>query len=80
MILNLSFLTSQISQSSATKKSDFANYKIGDTIYNLVDTPGIFDTDVLVEDTLEEIARTIQKCAYGIKAIIFVFGELEYWS
>ncbi|PKB93328.1 hypothetical protein RhiirA5_441629 [Rhizophagus irregularis] len=55
--------------------SGFASYEIGDEIYNIIDTPGIFDTDVLVEDTLEEIARTIQKCTHGIKAILFVVGE-----
>ncbi|CAB4441287.1 unnamed protein product [Rhizophagus irregularis] len=61
--------------SSVTKKSGSAIYKIGDKDYNIVDTPGIFDTDDLTEEILEEIARTIQECAYGIKAILFVFGE-----
>jgi hypothetical protein len=35
----------------------------------------MFDTDELTEETLEEIARTIQKCIHGIKAILFVFGK-----
>ncbi|CAB5393775.1 unnamed protein product [Rhizophagus irregularis] len=59
--------------SSVTKKSGSANIKIGDITYNIVDTPGIFDTDDLNADILDEIARTIQKCAHGIKAILFVF-------
>ncbi|RGB34004.1 hypothetical protein C1646_668865 [Rhizophagus diaphanus] len=33
---------------------------------------GIFDTDDLNKDILQEIAHTIRKCAYGIKAILFV--------
>ncbi|CAB5313078.1 unnamed protein product [Rhizophagus irregularis] len=61
--------------SSVTKKSGSANIKIGDITYNIVDTPGIFDTDDLNADILDEIARTIQKCAHGIKAILFVFGK-----
>ncbi|CAG8748793.1 10389_t:CDS:1, partial [Funneliformis mosseae] len=39
---------------------------------NIVDTSGIFDTDKPNEEILEEIAHTVQKCAYGIKAILFV--------
>ena len=70
----ISFLTLE------DEKSGYAGYKIGDKIYyNIVDTPGVFDTDDLEKDTLDEIARTIQKCAHGIKAILFVFGEWEYW-
>ncbi|PKY52772.1 hypothetical protein RhiirA4_476553 [Rhizophagus irregularis] len=38
----------------------------------------IFDTDGLAEDTLEEIARTIQKCTHGIKAILFVFEAKRF--
>ncbi|GBB84103.1 hypothetical protein RclHR1_10740002 [Rhizophagus clarus] len=63
---------------SETKKSGYANIKIGDKIYNIVDTPGIFDTDDLNEDILKEIARTIQKCAHGIKAILFVLEAKRY--
>ncbi|CAB4444407.1 unnamed protein product [Rhizophagus irregularis] len=59
--------------SSVTKKADFAFFQIENEIYNIVDTPGIFDTDDLNEVVLVEIARTIQKCIYGIKAILFVF-------
>jgi len=42
--------------------------------YNIVDTPGIFDTQQLTDDVLQEIANAIKKCAYGVKAILFVFG------
>ncbi|GBB83523.1 hypothetical protein RclHR1_10220007 [Rhizophagus clarus] len=58
--------------SSATEQSCSANYKINNEVFNIVDTPGVFDTEDLNKDTLEEIARTIQKCAYGVKAILFV--------
>ncbi|PKK60897.1 hypothetical protein RhiirC2_870776 [Rhizophagus irregularis] len=57
---------------SATKNSCSANYKINEETYNIVDTPGVFDTEDLDTVILEEIARTIQKCAYGVKAILFV--------
>ncbi|GBB90391.1 hypothetical protein RclHR1_17320004, partial [Rhizophagus clarus] len=59
---------------TVTKKSCSAIYKIGDEIYNIIDTPGIYATDVPNEEILKEIALTIQKCAYGIKAILFVLG------
>ena len=49
--------------------------EIGGKRYSLIDTPGIFDTNRLNKDILEEITRTIEKCAYGIKAILFVLGE-----
>ncbi|RGB42335.1 AIG1 family-domain-containing protein [Rhizophagus diaphanus] len=64
--------------SSVTKKSGFAKIQIDNKTYNLVDTPGIFDTDDPNEVVLEEIARTIQKCAYGIKAILFVIEAKRF--
>ncbi|GBB83524.1 hypothetical protein RclHR1_10220008 [Rhizophagus clarus] len=76
---NPTFLVSD-SFSSVTKKSGSAAYKIGDNIYNIIDTPGIFDTDDLDADILDEIARTIQKCTYGIKAILFVFEAKRFTS
>ncbi|CAG8748677.1 10296_t:CDS:2, partial [Funneliformis mosseae] len=45
---------------------------------NIVYTSGIFDTDKPNEKILEEIAHTVQKCAYGIKAILFVMN-LSTW-
>jgi hypothetical protein len=42
--------------------------------YNIVDTPGIFDTQ---QGT--EIAKTINKCAYGVKAILIVFDMQSLW-
>ncbi|EXX54901.1 hypothetical protein RirG_230260 [Rhizophagus irregularis DAOM 197198w] len=61
--------------SAVTQNSSIARIQIGNEIYNIIDTPGIFDTDNPNEVVLEKIARTIQKCAYGIKAILFVIGE-----
>ncbi|CAG8451469.1 14768_t:CDS:10, partial [Funneliformis caledonium] len=57
---------------SITNESSSAIYKIGDETYNIIDTPGIFDTDKPNKEIMEEIARTVQRCAYGIKAILFV--------
>ncbi|GET02607.1 hypothetical protein GLOIN_2v1701793 [Rhizophagus clarus] len=48
------------------------SYVSMDEIYNIIDTPGIYATDVPNEEILKEIALTIQKFAYGIKAILFV--------
>jgi predicted GTPase len=47
---------------------------IDGVMYNIVDTPGIFDTQQVTDDILKEIAETIKKCTNGIKAILFVFG------
>ena len=47
---------------------------INDVKYDIVDTPRIFDIQEGTEVILEEIFKTIHRCAYGIKAIIFVFG------
>ncbi|CAG8724464.1 1368_t:CDS:2, partial [Funneliformis mosseae] len=57
---------------SITNKSSSAIYKIGDETYNIIDTPGIFHTEKPNKEIMEEIARTVLKCAYGIKAILFV--------
>ncbi|PKY29395.1 hypothetical protein RhiirB3_417966 [Rhizophagus irregularis] len=64
--------------SSVTKQSGFATIQIDNKTYNVIDTPGIFDTDNPNEVTLEEIARTIRKCSYGIKAILFVIEAKRF--
>lgn len=46
--------------------------------FNLVDTPGIFDTSKPNEEVYKEIAKIVQKCAYGIKAILFVFEAKRF--
>ncbi|CAG8524284.1 9188_t:CDS:2 [Funneliformis mosseae] len=51
---------------------------INDKTYNIIDTPGIFDTKKPNEEIMEEIARTVQRCAYGIKAILFVFEAKRF--
>nr|CAG8575778.1 4024_t:CDS:2 [Entrophospora candida] len=52
--------------------------EIDGVAYKLVDTPGIFDTQRLTDEILMEIARTIHKCAYGVKAILFVFEARRF--
>ena len=47
---------------------------IGGVMYNIVDTPGIFDTQKATDAILKEIAKFVHKCAYGLKAILVVFG------
>ncbi|KAF0524707.1 P-loop containing nucleoside triphosphate hydrolase protein [Gigaspora margarita] len=46
--------------------------------FNLVDTPGIFDTKKPDKEVYKEIAKTVQKCAYGVKAILFVFEAKRF--
>ncbi|CAG8557246.1 5090_t:CDS:2 [Ambispora leptoticha] len=46
--------------------------------YKLVDTPGIFDTQKPNEEVFNEIARTVHICAYGVKAILFVFEAKRF--
>ncbi|RIA83024.1 AIG1-type guanine nucleotide-binding (G) domain-containing protein [Glomus cerebriforme] len=59
---------------SVTKECGTATMSIDGVTYNIVDTPGIFDTQQVTEEILKEIAETVDKCSYGIKAILFVFG------
>ncbi|KAF0524721.1 GTPase imap family member 7-like [Gigaspora margarita] len=46
--------------------------------FNIVDTPGIFDTSKPDEEVFKEIAKTVQKSAHGIKAILFVFEAKRF--
>jgi predicted GTPase len=48
--------------------------KINNKTFNIVDTPGIFDTGKTNQEILKETAQAILQCAYGIQAIIFVMG------
>ncbi|RGB33871.1 AIG1 family-domain-containing protein [Rhizophagus diaphanus] len=46
--------------------------------YNLVDTPGIFDTKRPNDQILNEIARSIVQCSHGLMAILFVMAAGRY--
>ncbi|RIB14727.1 AIG1 family-domain-containing protein [Gigaspora rosea] len=46
--------------------------------FNIVDKPGIFDTSKPNEEVFKEIAKTVQKSAHGIKAILFVFEAKRF--
>ncbi|RUP42954.1 hypothetical protein BC936DRAFT_137845 [Jimgerdemannia flammicorona] len=59
---------------SVTKFARAEKLTIDGRPYNLVDTPGVFDTVTPGPQTLAEIARVIGECSYGIQAIIFVLG------
>ncbi|CAJ0843019.1 1762_t:CDS:2, partial [Entrophospora sp. SA101] len=58
---------------SCMQKCGTSTLKIDGVAYKLVDTPGIFDTQRVTDEILTEIAKTIHKCAYSVKAILFVF-------
>jgi predicted GTPase len=47
---------------------------IDDVQYNIVDTPGLFDTEQGSNPILEKISEVVNKCAHGVKAILIVFG------
>ncbi|CAJ0748077.1 16428_t:CDS:2, partial [Entrophospora sp. SA101] len=60
-------------EESCMQKCGTSTLKIDGVAYKLVDTPGIFDTQRVTDEILTEIAKTIHKCAYSVKAILFVF-------
>ncbi|GBC24716.1 uncharacterized protein OCT59_009312 [Rhizophagus irregularis] len=63
---------------SVTQECSTAIISIDGITYNIIDTPGIFDTQLVTDKILEEIAKTIKKCKYGIKAILFVFEAKRF--
>ncbi|EXX69725.1 uncharacterized protein OCT59_009306 [Rhizophagus irregularis] len=63
---------------SVTQECGTAKISIDGVIYNIIDTPGIFDTQLVTDKILEEIAKTIKKCKYGIKAILFVLEAKRF--
>jgi len=58
----------QICQSDLLKLHD-------DKEYNIVDTPGLFDTKRPDDEVLDEIAQSIVQCSHGVAAILFVIGK-----
>ncbi|CAG8526089.1 9293_t:CDS:2 [Rhizophagus irregularis] len=63
---------------SVTQVCGTAAMSIDGVKYNIVDTPGIFDTQKVTDDVLKEIANAVKKCAYGVKAILFVFEARRF--
>ncbi|POG66825.1 hypothetical protein GLOIN_2v1653968 [Rhizophagus irregularis DAOM 181602=DAOM 197198] len=63
---------------SVTQVCGTAAMSIDGIKYNIVDTPGIFDTQKVTDDVLKEIANAVKKCAYGVKAILFVFEARRF--
>ncbi|GBB89672.1 hypothetical protein RclHR1_16450002 [Rhizophagus clarus] len=60
--------------SSSTQICQSTLINLNDNEYNLVDTPGIFDTSRPDDEVLDEIAKSIIQCSHGIKAILFVMA------
>ncbi|CAG8566532.1 uncharacterized protein OCT59_025889 [Rhizophagus irregularis] len=71
------FKTSDNSDSS-TQICQSALVRLNGKEYNLVDTPGIFDTRKPDDEVLNEIARSIVQCSHGITAILFVMAGGRY--
>ncbi|CAG8649196.1 14195_t:CDS:2, partial [Acaulospora morrowiae] len=63
---------------SCTQECFTSMVNIDGVNYNLVDTPGILDTQKPTSEIFEKIAKTVQQCAYGIKAILFVFEARRF--
>ncbi|CAG8728855.1 19407_t:CDS:2, partial [Dentiscutata erythropus] len=66
------------SMDSCTQECGESEVTINGQKFNIVDTPGIFDTNKPDEEVFKEIAKTVQKCAYGVKAILFVFEAKRF--
>ncbi|PKY56173.1 hypothetical protein RhiirA4_549112 [Rhizophagus irregularis] len=60
------------STSSSTQICQSASICLDGKEYNLVDTPGIFDTKRPNDKMQNEIARSIVQCSHGLMAILFV--------
>ncbi|RIA86500.1 AIG1 family-domain-containing protein [Glomus cerebriforme] len=56
---------------SKTKNCEVATFTFENKTYDLVDTPGIFDTREGV-NPLEKISEFVHKCAHGVRAILLV--------
>ncbi|CAB4475319.1 unnamed protein product [Rhizophagus irregularis] len=63
---------------SVTQECSTAIISIDGITYNIIDTPGIFDTQLVTDKIFEEIAKTVKKCNYGIKAILFVLEAKRF--
>jgi len=73
------FLTSD-SSASCTQICQSALISLDDKEYNVVDTPGIFDTQKPDDDILDEIAQSIVQSSNGIVAILYVIAWDRYTS
>ncbi|CAG8444446.1 26265_t:CDS:2 [Dentiscutata erythropus] len=63
---------------SVTKECKAAMMNINGIMYSIVDMPGIFDTKKDTDAILRNIAESVHKCAYGVKAIILVFEARRF--
>ncbi|RGB24158.1 AIG1 family-domain-containing protein [Rhizophagus diaphanus] len=63
--------TASSSFKSKTSKCEVATLKINNKNYDLVDTPGLFDTHGNV-DPLKEITEFVNQCAGGVRSILLV--------
>jgi len=63
---------------SVTQECSAATMLIDGVSYNIVDAPGIYDTQEGTEPVLKKIAKTVNKCAHGVKAIIIVLDVVRY--
>ncbi|CAG8630264.1 1084_t:CDS:2, partial [Acaulospora morrowiae] len=66
------------SMESVTDECCVATTLINNTIYDVVDTPGIFDTQQNIDETLKKIAKAVNKSDHGVKAILVVFEAYRF--
>ncbi|CAI2168682.1 18820_t:CDS:2, partial [Funneliformis geosporum] len=62
---------------SCTKICQSALIKLDDKKYNVVDTPGIFDTNKPNDDIMKEIVQSIVQSCNGIVAILYVMANAK---
>ncbi|CAG8765954.1 5863_t:CDS:2, partial [Racocetra persica] len=65
-------------QDSVTDECCVATMSIDGLMYNIVDTPGIFDTKKESDTILTKISKAVNQCAFGVKAILIVFEAKRF--
>ncbi|CAG8566597.1 uncharacterized protein OCT59_025893 [Rhizophagus irregularis] len=66
------------SAESSLQVCQTALIEINNKTFNLIDTPGIFDTGKTDQEILKETGQAILQCVYGIQAIIFVMEATRF--
>ncbi|CAG8573855.1 14217_t:CDS:2, partial [Ambispora leptoticha] len=74
---NEKFRTSD-SGDSVTQYCEFAPVTIDDSQYILLDTPGFIDSAMPDSKTWKKLGAVINKCAYGVKAVLLVMAAGRY--
>ncbi|MGH0173406.1 UNVERIFIED_CONTAM: hypothetical protein FKN15_065260 [Acipenser sinensis] len=77
-ILGSKEFESKISSSSTTRKCEKKTSVVAGRTVSVIDTPGIFNTDLSEDEVKEEIARCISLCSPGPHAFLLVMPVGRY--